>query len=588
MRPVNRGNPTNYPIDYMAGGANTSQAVIDAIDEWQDAIDLRENLAAQIEVVETAVKAGGGKLTAGGTNKRKGGASTTTYTLPQIVHQRIALTAAYNSALTAFPIVVANLEAAGLNLIENYNQEISSRLAEIETGTKKIKAVYPTSRKDLIVNLGQYCSYCEMPLATSLAVEHMLPKAGFPLKSVSWDNFLLACPICNSLKNDKPSRATGIAAAISAGNNPPTTVEIQDAARDTYLWPSDSTNYANWQTHFKYQMKKVIYDKSGRRISSQDIPAAVVNGWGFGATQAKIIQDTGYAVEVQFIQWLADVQFDFNAVLAGLQGDTVHQTLQDTIGQLNGEFQLDFNNPVTVTLEQPNVWQLQTIQTYRVNTLTSRAPQLSSVDGGQHLTPLSTFNLSQKEGRAFLSNLGRGVLPDEVKNFLAGAPYWVDPINQQALILKVSGTIFDILVIKRLNIVNDNDLIRIYSLQQYQVEAHVTEIGGGAQAKARQVINDITLNRVKPADNKVSDRRMVKRTRTWFIALDAVRSINAIVGFAGFNPPGEDLWQLIVQTAVATGYWSVWWSVLNTFVAAPYRKAFTDFLLLNTNFPGTR
>src|SRR5262249_49219146 len=66
---------------------------------------------------------------------------------------------------------------------------------------------YTNARRDLVTGLGQYCSYCEMPIATSLAVEHMLPKSQFPLLSLQWTNFLLACAMCNSFKREKPRRS---------------------------------------------------------------------------------------------------------------------------------------------------------------------------------------------------------------------------------------------------------------------------------------------------------------------------------------------------------------------------------------------
>jgi uncharacterized protein (TIGR02646 family) len=48
-----------------------------------------------------------------------------------------------------------------------------------------------------------YCSYCERPLPTSLAVEHVEPKFWHPALRLAWDNFLLACTNCNSTKGDE-------------------------------------------------------------------------------------------------------------------------------------------------------------------------------------------------------------------------------------------------------------------------------------------------------------------------------------------------------------------------------------------------
>ncbi len=55
-------------------------------------------------------------------------------------------------------------------------------------------------------HLASYCSYCERPISTNLAVEHIEPKDGThgqPQLKGRWTNFLLACVNCNSTKKDK-------------------------------------------------------------------------------------------------------------------------------------------------------------------------------------------------------------------------------------------------------------------------------------------------------------------------------------------------------------------------------------------------
>jgi hypothetical protein len=94
-----------------------------------------------------------------------------------------------------------------------------------------ISNIYPLSRGYLIKTIGPYCSYCGMFVRASLAVEHMLPKSEFPGKSVDWDNFLLACTNCNSLKGSKPPKSDG-----------PT----PQAVYDLYAWPDrDNTDYGH-------------------------------------------------------------------------------------------------------------------------------------------------------------------------------------------------------------------------------------------------------------------------------------------------------------------------------------------------------
>ena len=62
---------------------------------------------------------------------------------------------------------------------------------------------YGDAIDDLAARLGRYCSYCERRLPASLAVEHMAPKSLHPDRELEWDNFLLGCTNCNSVKNDK-------------------------------------------------------------------------------------------------------------------------------------------------------------------------------------------------------------------------------------------------------------------------------------------------------------------------------------------------------------------------------------------------
>lgn len=68
---------------------------------------------------------------------------------------------------------------------------------------------YPQARAELIERLGEFCSYCEMQLDASLAVEHVQPKqppgatAVDQARALNWDNFLLACTNCNSTKGNE-------------------------------------------------------------------------------------------------------------------------------------------------------------------------------------------------------------------------------------------------------------------------------------------------------------------------------------------------------------------------------------------------
>lgn len=49
--------------------------------------------------------------------------------------------------------------------------------------------------------LGKYCSYCGLKFPQT-HVEHIQPKSLEPELENDWNNFLLACPSCNSIKKD--------------------------------------------------------------------------------------------------------------------------------------------------------------------------------------------------------------------------------------------------------------------------------------------------------------------------------------------------------------------------------------------------
>ncbi len=61
---------------------------------------------------------------------------------------------------------------------------------------------YKEAKPDLVIELGSFCSYCEQ-YTPDLHVEHIYAKKNYPHLEKRWDNFLLACQNCNSIKSDK-------------------------------------------------------------------------------------------------------------------------------------------------------------------------------------------------------------------------------------------------------------------------------------------------------------------------------------------------------------------------------------------------
>lgn len=93
-------------------------------------------------------------------------------------------------------------------------------------GDRKTFAVsnYKGFFKDLVINFGFYCSYCERP--DSLDIEHVIPQsspAGQHLV-VDWNNLLLGCPSCN---RDHKSNI----------NN----------TRNGYVWPDEVDSFSHYE-----------------------------------------------------------------------------------------------------------------------------------------------------------------------------------------------------------------------------------------------------------------------------------------------------------------------------------------------------
>ena len=67
---------------------------------------------------------------------------------------------------------------------------------------------YEDALKDLTDQMGHYCSYCEMGVNNMIEVEHIHPvKNGG--NELEWENFLLACKYCNTIKSNNNEGRNG-------------------------------------------------------------------------------------------------------------------------------------------------------------------------------------------------------------------------------------------------------------------------------------------------------------------------------------------------------------------------------------------
>ena len=76
----------------------------------------------------------------------------------------------------------------------------NSRGETISHEVEKEYSPYGNAKFPLIGSIGRYCSYCERHSdVDALAVEHLIAKSKEGSET-AWDNFLLSCTICNSVK----------------------------------------------------------------------------------------------------------------------------------------------------------------------------------------------------------------------------------------------------------------------------------------------------------------------------------------------------------------------------------------------------
>jgi hypothetical protein len=118
----------------------------------------------------------------------------------------------------------------------------------------------------------------------------------------------------------------------------------------------------------------------------------------------------------------------------------------------------------------------------------------------------------------------------------------------------------------------------------------------GDDAKTKKIKDTILLmglNDFTPGDNdpKASDRRVFNRTTAWMRAERLAALLEGYYPPAGTNQPTITLLQeQIKETAIATGFWSIWMTVFKShvFVDNNTRNQLLRDLFVNPNvFPGT-
>ena len=70
-----------------------------------------------------------------------------------------------------------------------------------ENGIVERYIPYKNAKELLVENIDEYCSYCEIRVGyVSLEVEHVKPKDLYEDDKTKWENFILGCKNCNTIK----------------------------------------------------------------------------------------------------------------------------------------------------------------------------------------------------------------------------------------------------------------------------------------------------------------------------------------------------------------------------------------------------
>lgn len=178
-------------------------------------------------------------------------------------------------------------------------------------------ARWSDARDDLIDVLGNYCSYCESPPFMP-DIEHKDPKSNLKYEHLAlvWDNFLLACGYCNSLKGTKDTGArqvlfpddknTAWAFHYLPGGfirvNPSLGLAEQTAAQDTRDWLLELNRRVdtNGNRDLRWQRRTDVWREamqSRENLSQCDAPAmrrqiiTAALGWGCFSVWMTVFED---------------------------------------------------------------------------------------------------------------------------------------------------------------------------------------------------------------------------------------------------------------------------------------------------------
>ncbi len=477
----------------------------------------------------------------------------------------------------------------------------------LKAGAKRL-GVYRRARRGLIGRLGAFCSYCELPVVTSLATEHVLPKATFPAYGAAWDNFLLACAACNSAKGENPAYDSV---------DPHATLNLATAAtraRATFRSPRDPA-YTNFGAEYTHVLQHVV--RLGSTVVHRaDIPTARVSEWFTRGAFSRTTSPVGVLV--------ARV-----AAPNRLGATRVNAAALDAIRTFSGTTAaLDWSQVHPAVRVIAPLF-IRTSGTYRVATRTRLTDDVCAFYL-EHLVVLSmnipgaTGRGKVKQCRVTLGSSSRSITVDAIDARLMLLARTFTPAVTGQLGLPDWTAVAAVKVI-------DPENYEIAFAQRHWVE--LTELHPGTEAPREATLRagefadmplELSVRSVAPApalggphpsattismvnlndnrndhggaakgrkENRIFDRRVYRRTLAWTVAVESLR--RAIEALDANLPPAQRqvLIDTIGMTAGATGCATVWTTLIRSLPGATVAQRELKAALLTAldgQFLGTR
>ncbi|MCM3883851.1 HNH endonuclease [Frankia sp. R82] len=525
--------------------------------------------------------------------------------------------------LTAKELAQLRPQIAAWSAVEAYYR--TQAKAAMKRHADRVARRYPKARGPLITGIGQYCSYCEMPMTSGLAIEHTVARSSFPEYGAEWTNFLLACAACNSAKGSRPAYEEFANATFT------TTAQAARAAAVATLRTPADTDYVNAGTEFRYELSRVVRldqtfvfeealrDTEVYPLISQNLLTVrrADNGTLMAETSATAY--SRFALTTAQVTGLAD--FSATTWNGGVPQSVAVGGLPDTlreVGRQIAEFGT-WSVPEAPTGAGATLrFRLDHSVTYRF----SFGPQSTSVTYGtadwEHTiaTPGGTVRRHVTHGvlaAAETTTLGHRFFPSieaVPAPHSAGTPpseydvtitdrYWVRlsagdaPLagGQPEIDLEVRAVAEAPIELRLLSATPTNALTNALDLRR---RSTVRLLDLNSDPRVR--VDNAGSTRAKDLE-RTMDRRVFRRTLTWWTATQSIRRAVRAAQLAHGDLTQDAGYQMVLRavadTAAATGCWTLWGDVVTKMLAtatdAPSVRVRDDLReRLRTDYPGTR